>query len=101
VRNVLKGHGLWKNGERKKKRKNRGTTADIPNKTINIDLCLVNAREVHEPDFSAFFQRMDELCEESPEKGGEDAMATKDGGLSIFSQEKLRYDEKMDALDEE
>jgi len=28
VRKVLKRHGLWKNGERKKKRKNRGTTAD-------------------------------------------------------------------------
>ena len=97
VRNVLKRHGLWKNGERKKKRKNRGTTADRPNKTINIDLCLVHAREVHEPNFSAFFQQMDELCEKSPEKGEEDAMATKDSGLGIFSQEKLSYDEKIDA----
>ena len=97
VRNVLKRHGLWKNGERKKKRKNRGTTADRPNKTINIDLCLVHAREVHEPNFSAFFQQMDELCEKSPKKGEEDAVATKDRGLVIFSQEKLSYDEKIDA----
>jgi len=44
---------------------------------------------------------MDELCEKSPEKGEEDAMATKDGGLSIFSQEKLSYDKKMDVHDEE
>ncbi|RJS70716.1 helix-turn-helix domain-containing protein, partial [Methanophagales archaeon] len=80
-----------------KKRENRGTTADRPNKTINIDLCLVHAREVHEPNFSAFFQQMDELCEKSPEKGEEDAGATKDSGLDIFSQEKLSYDEKMDA----
>jgi len=80
-----------------KKRKNRGTTADRPNKTINIDLCLVHAREVHEPNFSAFFQRMDELCEKSPEKGEEDAVATKDSGLGIFSQEKLSYVIKRDA----
>jgi len=39
---------------------------------------------------------MDELCEKSPEKGEEDAVATKDSGLGIFSQEKLSYDEKMD-----
>ena len=99
VRNVLKRHRLWKNGETKKKQKqkNRGITADIPNKTINIDLCLVHAREVHEPNFSAFFQQMDELCKKSPEKGEEDAVATKDSGLGIFSQEKLSYDEKMDA----
>ena len=40
---------------------------------------------------------MDELCEKSPEKGEEDAVATKDSGLGIFSQEKLSYDEKIDA----
>ena len=51
-----------------------GKEADSPNKTINID-----------------------LCEKSPEKGEEDAVATKDSGLGIFSQEKLSYDEKMDA----
>jgi len=51
VRNVLKRHGLWKNGKRKKKRKNRGTTADSPTKTMNIDLCF---EEVHEPNFSTF-----------------------------------------------
>ncbi|MFZ2070051.1 MAG: DDE-type integrase/transposase/recombinase, partial [Halobacteriota archaeon] len=37
VRNVLNRHGLWKNGKKKKKRKNKGTTADSPNKTSNID----------------------------------------------------------------
>jgi transposase len=97
VRNVLKRHGLWKNGERKKKRKNRGTTADSPNKTMNIDLCFVHAKEVHEPNFSAFFQQMDELCEKSPEKGEEGALTAEDCGLAIFSHEKRSYDEKMDA----
>jgi len=85
VRNVLNRHGLWKNGKRKKKRKNRGTTADSPNKTINIDLCFVHAKEVHVPDFSAFFRRMDELYEKSPEKGEEGAVTTEDCGLAIFS----------------
>lgn len=100
VRNVLNRHGLWKNGKRKKKkkkRKNRGTTADSPDKTINIDLCFLPAKEVHEPNFSAFFQRMDELCEKSTEKGEESALTAKDSGLAIFSHEKMSYDEKMDA----
>lgn len=97
VRNVLNRHGLWKNGKRKKKRKNRGTTADSPNKAINIDLCFLHAKEVHEQNFSAFFQRMDELCEKSPEKRGEGAVTTKDSGLEIFSYEKRGYDERMDA----
>ncbi len=97
VRNVLNRHGLWKNGKKKKKRKNKGTTADSPNKTINIDLCFVHAKEAHEPNFSAFFQRMDELCEKSPKKGEEGAVTTKDSGLDIFPHETESYDEKMDA----
>ena len=97
VRNVLNRHGMWKNGKRKKKRKNRGTTADRPNKTINIDLCFVHAKEVHEQNFSTFFRRMDELCEKSPEKREEGAVTTEDSGLEIFSREKRSYDEKIDA----
>jgi len=97
VRNVLNRHGLWKNGKRRKTRKKKGTTANSPNKTINIDLCFVHAKEVHEQNFSAFFQRMDELWEESPEKGEEGAVTTKDSGLEIFLHEKRSYDEKMDA----
>jgi transposase len=97
VRNVLNRHGLWKNRKKKKKRKNKGTTSDSPNKTINIDLCFVHAKEAHEPNFSAFFQRMDELCEKSPKKGEEGAVATKDSGLDIFTREMKSYDEKMDA----
>ena len=61
VKNVLNRHGMWKNGKRRKKRKNKGTTANNPKKTINIDLCFVHANEMHEQNFSAFFQRMDEL----------------------------------------
>ncbi len=52
---------------------------------------------VHKQNFSAFFQRMDELCEKSPEKREEGAVTTEDCGLEIFSHEKRSYDEKMDA----
>jgi len=97
VRNVLNRHGLWKNVKKKKKRKNKVKTSDSPNKTINIDLCFVHAKEAHEPNFSAFFQRMDELCEKSPRKREEGAVTTKDSGLDIFTHETKSYDEKMDA----
>jgi hypothetical protein len=58
--------------EKKKKRPNKGVTADKPNKTMNIDLCFVPEKEVHELNFSAFFRSMDESSEkssESSEKG--------------------------------
>ena len=38
VRNVLDRHGMWNPEKKKKRKKNDGTTADKPNKTINIDL---------------------------------------------------------------
>ena len=80
--------------EKKNKRKNKGTTSDNPNKTINIDLCFIPAKEVHEPNFSAFFQLMDDSCEKSSGNGIKEA---EKGGLDIFSHEKRSYDEKMDA----
>ena len=77
--------------------KNKGTTSDNPNKTINIDLCFVPVEETEKRDFSAFFQRMDELWEKSSENGEKSAKTEKESGLDIFSQEKKSYDEKMDA----
>jgi transposase InsO family protein len=80
--------------EKKNKRKNKGTTSDNPNKTINIDLCFIPAKEVHELNFSAFFQLMDDSGEKSLGNGIKEA---EKGGLDIFSHEKRSYDEKMDA----
>jgi len=45
VKNVLHRHGLWRKEKRKKTQKNKGVTADIPEKTINIDLCFIPAEE--------------------------------------------------------
>ena len=45
VKNVLHRHGLWRKKKRKKTQKNKGVTADIPEKTINIDLCFIPAEE--------------------------------------------------------
>jgi hypothetical protein len=84
-------------GKKEKKRKNTGTTSDKPNKTINIDLCFVHSKEGHEPNFSAFFQLMDESCEKSSENGEKGIKNAEKGGLDIFSHEKRSYDEKMDA----
>jgi len=68
VKNVLKRHGMWNAEKRKKKKKNKGTTADKANKTVNIDLCFVPVKETHELDFSSFFQRMDSFCENAYKK---------------------------------
>lgn len=88
---------MWKNEKTKKKRKSKGITADRPNKTINIDLCFVPAKEENMPDLSAFFQQMGEVCENSPELGEDCAVTTEDCGPGIFSCENMNYDEKMDA----
>lgn len=68
VRNVLERHGMWNVEKRKKKKKNKGTTADEPNKTVNIDLCFVPVKNTQEIDFSFFFQRMDSFCENAYKK---------------------------------
>jgi len=100
VKNVLSRHGLWKNGKRGKKRKNKGTIADRSNKTINIDLCFVPTEEIKEYklDFSAFFEQIDGFCvallSEDKEESAEMAFDT---GLDIFSREKMSYDERMAA----
>ena len=100
VKNVLSRHGLWKNGKRRKKRKNKGTIADRSNKTINIDLCFVPTEEIKEYklDFSAFFEQIDGFCvallSEDKEESAEMAFDT---GLDIFSREKMSYDERMAA----
>ena len=80
VKNVLKRHGMWNAEKRKKKKKNKGTTADKPNKTVNIDLCFVPAKETHELDFSSFFQRMDSFCENTYKKTKELMMNLKTTG---------------------
>jgi len=54
--------------EKKEKKKSKGTTADKPNKTVNIDLCFVPVKETQEPDFSFFFNKMDSFCENASEK---------------------------------
>jgi transposase InsO family protein len=96
VKNVLNRHGMWKeDGKRKEKKKNKGITAQEPNKTINIDLCFIPSEEIHQIDFSPFFQLIDDnsknysdVCEKSVNKAEKD-------GLDIFSQENKKYDEKM------
>lgn len=94
VKNVLDRHGMWNADIKKKKMKNKGTTADKPNKTINIDLCFIPAEEMHEIDFSPFFQLLDEFSEKFSDVAGKcDNKAT--SGLDIFSQEEKKYDEKM------
>jgi len=83
--------------EKKKKRPNKGVTADKPNKTINIDLCFVPGKEVHELNFSAFFRSMDESSEKSSESSEKGIRKSERGGLDIFSREVEGYDGKMDA----
>lgn len=96
VKNILERHGLW-NPEKKKKRiKNKGTTSDQPNKTINIDLCFIPAESIHEHDFSAFFQFMDEFSKTDCEIIGRSVAKTTSCGVDIFSQEDKKYDEKME-----
>ena len=99
VKNVLNRHGLWKNGNKKRKIKNKGVTADKPNKTINIDLCFVPAEEIDAErlNFSIFFDRMDSFCVNLSENGEECTERTGDTGLDIFSREKMSYDERMAA----
>lgn len=82
----------WK---KKIKKRIKGTTADNPNKTINIDLCFIPAERECELDFSAFFQQMDELSVGNSE--GNAVTVTDKSGLDIFSHENKNYDEKMDA----
>ncbi len=95
VKNVLERHGLW-NPEKKKKRiKNKGTTSDEPNKTINIDLCFIPAEEIHEHDFSPFFQFMDEFSKIDYDVIERSVAKTASCGVDIFSQEEKKYDEKM------
>lgn len=96
VKNVLERHGLW-NPEKKKKRiKNKGTTSDEPNKTINIDLCFIPAEAIQEHDFSTFFQFMDEFSKTNYDVIGRSVAKTTSCGVDIFSQEDKKYDEKMD-----
>ena len=99
VRNVLCRHGLWKNGKKSRKKKNKGVTADKPNKTINIDLCFVPAAEIISDrlNFSAFFDRMDGDFGISSENVEECTEAAGDTGLDIFTSGKRGYDEMMDA----
>jgi hypothetical protein len=49
---------------------------------MNIDLCFTHERGILTPDFSAFFQRMDEFCDQRSENG------------SKRSEEKRRNDEE-------
>lgn len=97
VRKVLLRHGLWNVKKREKKRKNEGTTADKPNKTVNIDLCFIPEKEMYKLDFSHFFQQMDWLCKNASGNEENRNDKSKNDGLSIFSQENLSYDEKIDA----
>jgi hypothetical protein len=96
VKNVLSKHGLWKGDEKKRKKKNKGITADKPNTTINVDLCFIPEEKVHEIDFSSFFDLIDEKSEKNPsieEKKNNIKLKT---GLEIFSEEEKNYNEKMD-----
>jgi transposase InsO family protein/transposase len=99
VRNVLNRHGMWKNGKRRRKPRNKGTVADRPHKTINIDLCFIPAEELQEYklDFSAFFKRIDSFCISVSEQKELHPGITQDTGLDIFSRETMSYDERMDA----
>jgi len=99
VKNVLCRHGLWNNCKRKRKEKNRGATADKPNKTINIDLCFVPAEErvTDRLNFSDFFDLMDSFCAVLSENKAESIEMISDTGLEIFSNGKISYDEMMDA----
>ncbi|MFQ5888355.1 MAG: helix-turn-helix domain-containing protein [Candidatus Hydrothermarchaeales archaeon] len=99
VKNVLNRHGLWKNGNKRRKIRNKGVTADKPNKTINIDLCFVPAEEIDAErlNFSVFFDRMDSFCVNLSENGEECTELTGDTGLDIFTSGKRDYDEMMDA----
>lgn len=95
VKNVLSRHGMWKEDIRKRKKKNKGITAEKPNKTINIDLCFIPSEETHQIDFSSFFQLIDDHSKnysDTREKSGNKAAKN---GLDIFSQENKKYDEKM------
>lgn len=95
VKNVLERHGLWNAEKTKKKMTNKGTTADKPNKTINIDLCFIPAEEMHEHDFSPFFQFMDEFSKQYCNVTGISDTKTSCCGVDIFSHEEKKYDEKM------
>lgn len=99
VKNVLTRHGLWKNGKKSRKRKNKGVTADKPNKTINIDLCFVPAEEIilDRLNFSAFFDWMDSVFGNLSENVEECTEVTGDTGLDIFASGRRGYDEMMDA----
>jgi transposase InsO family protein len=99
VRNVLNRHGMWMKGKRKRKPRNKGTVANKPGKTINIDLCFVPAEELQEYklDFSMFFKRIDSFCTSISEQKEPYPEITQNTGLDIFSRETMSYDEQMDA----
>lgn len=97
VKNVLSRHGMWKEdtNKRKEKKKNKGITAQEPNKTMNVDLCFIPAEEIHQIDFSSFFQLIDDHSKNCSVIGEKSDTKAGKNGLDIFSQENKKYDEKM------
>ncbi len=95
VKNVLSRHGMWNEGKRKEKKKNKGVTAQEPNKTINIDLCFIPSEEIHQIDFSPFFQLIDDSSKNYSYVGEKSANKAGKSGLDIFSHDNKKYDEKM------
>lgn len=95
VKNVLSRHGMWKEGKRKEKKKNKGITAQEPNKTINIDLCFIPSEDIHQIDFSPFFQLIDDNSKNYSDVGEKSVNKAGKNGLDIFCQENKKYDEKM------
>ncbi len=95
VKNVLGRHGMWKEGKRKEKKKNKGTTAQEPNKTINIDLCFIPSEEMHQIDFSPFFQLIDDNSKNYSYVGEKTANKAEKNGLDIFSQENSHVNAQL------